>query len=179
MLLILIQQLLKYVNLYKNQCFNLGIQLYTNWKEKAHRIQRASLPYELLVMQKSVKHKIAVVNQNQYSAHGYLVLLINYFCSDQCYLFMSKATQNGRAKKACKHQEVFKMFSIISSTGCFHGNLRPELSVDLYPTSSYSKALINLHNVFCALFHISVVFFPLHIYIAIIQLHFCKKFHSI
>lgn len=38
----------------------------------------------------------------------YLVLLINYFCSDEYYLQMSKAIQNGRGKKAFKHQDVLR-----------------------------------------------------------------------
>lgn len=65
----------------------------------------------------------------------------------------------------------FKMFSIISSTGCFHGNLRPELSVDLHPTHSYSKALISSHNVLCTLFSTSHVYFSPHTYIDIIQIN--------
>lgn len=65
----------------------------------------------------------------------------------------------------------FKMFSIISSTGCFHGNLRPELSVDLHPTRSYSKALISSHNVLCTLFSTSHVYFSPHTYIDIIQIN--------
>lgn len=52
------------------------------------------------------------------------------------------------------------MFSIISSTGCFHGNLRPELSVDLHPTSSYSKALI-IHTMY------SVHYFVFHMYFSL------------
>lgn len=117
-------------------------------------------------MQQTMKHKIPAVKQNQYSGHRYLVLLINYFCSDQCYLFMSKATQNGRGK-SMQTPGGFKMFSIISSTGCFHGNLRPELSVDLHPTRSYSKALISSHNVLCT----SHVYFSPHTYIDIIQIN--------
>lgn len=65
-------------------------------------------------------------------------------------------------KKSMQTPGGFKMFSIISSTGCFHGNLRPELSVDLYPSSSYSKAWINSHNVLCTLFYLSHIFFSTH-----------------
>lgn len=125
-----------------------------------------------------MKHKTPVVNQNQYSGHGYLIFLINYFCSDQCYLFMSKATQNGRGEKSMQTPGGFKMFSIISSTGCFHGNLRPELSVDLYPTSSYSKALIN-HTMYSVHYFIFHVYFSLHTYIVIIRLNPYKTFHGI
>lgn len=99
---------MKYADLYQ---ISASISKHTynaNWKERAHRIQRAALPYRLLVMQKTMRHKIPVVKQNQYSGHDYLVLFINCFCSDHCYLFMSKATQNGRGKKACKHQEVLR-----------------------------------------------------------------------
>lgn len=105
LLQILIQQLMKYVNLYQISA-SISKHTYTLTRKRAHRIQRAALPYELLVMQKTTKHKIPVKYQNQYSGHGYLVLLINYYCSDQCYLFMSKATQNGRGKKHANTRRV-------------------------------------------------------------------------
>lgn len=94
---------MKSVNLYQ---ISASISKYTLSRKRAQRIQRAALPYELLVMQKTMKHKIPVEYQNQYSGHGYLVLLINYHCSDQCYLFMSKATQNGRGKKHANTRRV-------------------------------------------------------------------------
>lgn len=99
---------MKYVNLYKISA-SISKHTYTLTGKREHTESREPLFLtSSLWCKKTMKHKIAVVNQNQYSGHGYLVLLINYFCSDQCYLFMSKATQNGRGKKACKHQEVLR-----------------------------------------------------------------------